>query len=516
MARHWFGQSPADWTFTVGAADAATLAGGVTIKFYDQPTAGTQYTDLLDSTGLPITQVTSATGATGLPKGTIPRFQGPDTVTSMWADAGGGYRSLIMANDLGTDVTTNANNFNAHAGSANGHLTKLADLTDTSVSQPTVDVKGGGLLTYDTVLGKWRPDGSSKALMGWHAALANRHFQRANVVCLGDSITEGQGATAFANSWPARLRQLLRSRFPTDGNPKGGRGFIGALSTGSTSFTWPATVTGGPVSNDDWGPKRLTPQLDAAAPADRIAYAALQGTAADIMWTRLAVGGNFQWRVDAGSWTTVATGGTQQDGMLTRISLGASGAHSLDIEANSAGFQAFVSGIVEYDGDENAGITVHDAGHFGWDTSFWISAITAADTWPSAISALSPHLIVIMLGANDQFLNTVPSTFQSNLVTLISALRGATLAPNPFPPILLAMHAARGGSFTYPWSDYVAAAHTVAAGDALVTVLDLTLGPRLPNQADTPNHGLYADTAHLSNKGSAYVADRIADFIAPR
>lgn len=44
----------------------------------------------------------------------------------------------------------------------------------------------------------------------------------------------------------------------------------------------------------------------------------------------------------------------------------------------------------------------------------------------------------------------------------------------------------------------------------------MTLGPRLPNQADSPNHGLYADTAHLSNKGCAYVADRIASFITPR
>ncbi|MGC9544036.1 SGNH/GDSL hydrolase family protein [Streptomyces sp. UG1] len=275
-------------------------------------------------------------------------------------------------------------------------------------------------------------------------------------------------------------------------------------------------MTGGPTQNDDWGPKRLAAQLDFTAPADRITYSALQGTAVDIMWTRLSLGGNFQYRVDGGSWSSVATGGSDQDGMLTRVTLGASGAHSLDIEAATDGFQAFVSGVIEYDGDENAGITVHDCGHFGWDTSFWISVVTANNTWPAAISALSPHLIVIMLGANDHFLNTDPATYQSNLVTLISSLRGAVGAPSPFPPILLAMHAARGGSFTYPWADYVNAAHNVAQADDLVTCLDLTLGPRLPNQADSPNHGLYADTAHLSNKGNSYVADRICDFISPR
>lgn len=99
MSRHQFGMSPSDWTFTVGTANAATLAGGVTITVWDNATSGTRLTDLLDSTGSPITSVTSSTGTSGLPLGTIPLFYGPDGVTQLWADAGGGYRSLLTAHD---------------------------------------------------------------------------------------------------------------------------------------------------------------------------------------------------------------------------------------------------------------------------------------------------------------------------------------------------------------------------------------------------------------------------------
>lgn len=99
MTRYQFGQGPADWTFTVGSGDTAVLQGGVTITMWDLPASGTQYTDLLDSTGSPIVAVTSASGMDGLPTGTIPSIYGPDGVTDMWADAGGGYRARITAHN---------------------------------------------------------------------------------------------------------------------------------------------------------------------------------------------------------------------------------------------------------------------------------------------------------------------------------------------------------------------------------------------------------------------------------
>lgn len=112
MARHWFGQSLTDWTMVLGDETQvddvrfrpAITTGPVAVTFWDSATGGNPHTDLLDASGAPITQVTTADGTGVLPLGTIPRFRGPDEVTEMWADAGGGARYLMQATSLGTYV----------------------------------------------------------------------------------------------------------------------------------------------------------------------------------------------------------------------------------------------------------------------------------------------------------------------------------------------------------------------------------------------------------------------------
>ncbi|MGC9544035.1 hypothetical protein [Streptomyces sp. UG1] len=219
MARHRFG-GVADYIITVGTDDAATLEPNAQVTCWNAATSGTQYTDLTETDGVtPISGGVLTADATG----SVPEFMGPDGVRSIYLDANGGAgpRRRTVATDVGDDLTTAESDITSHTGAANPHATEVADLTDARADPAVDDVKGGGVLTYDALTSRWRPDGSSKALQGFHAGLANRHFQRCNIVCIGDSITEGQGATAFANSWPSRLRQLLRARFPTDGNPRG-------------------------------------------------------------------------------------------------------------------------------------------------------------------------------------------------------------------------------------------------------------------------------------------------------
>ncbi|WP_435215933.1 glycosyl hydrolase family 28-related protein [Streptomyces sp. bgisy034] len=95
MARSTFGASLAD--YVVRPSDGLwSVASGATITFWDDPDAGTQYTDLLDSGGSPVTQVTADE------YGQIPEFQGPDGVTGMWADAGGTSRAWIEARSTGS------------------------------------------------------------------------------------------------------------------------------------------------------------------------------------------------------------------------------------------------------------------------------------------------------------------------------------------------------------------------------------------------------------------------------
>lgn len=96
MARSTFGAGVAD--FIVQPSDGLWgVAPLATVTFWDEADAGTQYTDLLDAGGVPVTEVTADE------YGQIPEFQGPDSVTGMWADAGGTSRAWIEARSTGSE-----------------------------------------------------------------------------------------------------------------------------------------------------------------------------------------------------------------------------------------------------------------------------------------------------------------------------------------------------------------------------------------------------------------------------
>jgi lysophospholipase L1-like esterase len=365
----------------------------------------------------------------------------------------------------------------------------------------------------------------SASLTPWFAGLSDRLSAPANIVCLGDSITEGLHAvgppsSGFENRWLARLRDLLRTRYPTQGLTGGGRGFIGAASTGETVFTWPATIAGSPGTGSTSGPKAKFVQLNAAGQS--ITFA-LVGDSADIMWVQAPYGGAFSWSVDGGTASKVSTNGSViTDGKTTHVSLGAAGSHKLKLSWVSG--NSNIDGVIEYNGDHAMGIAVHDAGHYGWQTSNWTSALNGgAVAGPaSAIAALAPCAVIITLGFNDQYSDVSPSAFQSNIQSIISGLN-ARLA-TPYPAFVLNMLPPRinQSTYTYPWSQYVAAAYNVAAADSsgpggtsVVSVMDFTLVPTMPG-ADSDAYGFWqpGDLVHPSNRGHQMIADCLTAYLS--
>lgn len=364
----------------------------------------------------------------------------------------------------------------------------------------------------------------SQALMPLFAGLAGRLSARCNIVCIGDSITEGQGAEGprsggFENRWLARLRDQLRARFPTQELIGGGRGFIGAAGTGELTFAWPATPSPGLGTGTSLGPKSKFLQLNGSGQS--ISFD-LTGDAADIMWTQTPFGGAFSWAVDGGSAEQVSTnGGSTVDGKLTHITLGAPGPHTLVVSWVAG--ECDIDGVIEYDGDYSSGIQLHDAGHYGYDTSSWVSALTggAVSGPAAAIAALAPAAVIITLGVNDQFNGVPPATFQSNLQTIIRDLRARL--PRPHPTFLLNMLPPRVNqpSYKYPWSQYITAAQNVALADksgpgstSVATVFDFTARPTMPG-ADTDVYGFWnpGDLVHPSDKGHQRIADCLAEFL---
>ncbi|MFE5662465.1 hypothetical protein ACFQ7W_00845 [Streptomyces niveus] len=95
MARYEFGAGVGD--FVVRPSDGLWGVGaGVEVTFWDAATDGSQYTDLLNTASEPISSVTSDE------YGSLPRFYGPDSVTGMWASAGGTMRAFMDAHSVTT------------------------------------------------------------------------------------------------------------------------------------------------------------------------------------------------------------------------------------------------------------------------------------------------------------------------------------------------------------------------------------------------------------------------------
>ena len=384
------------------------------------------------------------------------------------------------------------------------------------------------LLSDDTMLAAARPLAEtaaqrSLALTPLFAGLAGRLTTRCNIVCLGDSVTEGQGAdgppsSGFENRWLARLRDQLRSRFPTQGLTGGGRGFIGAAGTGELSFAWPAT-TSQPLGSSTGGPKAKFLQL--AGTGQSIMFN-LVGDSADIMWMQVPFGGTFSWAVDGGPATSVPTNGNSlADGKLTHITLGAAGSHPLVLSWVSG--LSNIDGVIEYNGDYSSGIQTHDAGHYGYEASDWISALSGgAATGPAAaIAALAPAAVIITLGVNDQYDGVAPDAYESRLRTIIGNLKARLR--RPYPTFLLNMLPPRYDqkSFRYPWSQYIAAAEKVASkdksgpgGTSVVAVFDFAGTPYMPG-ADTDVYGFWQedDRVHPSNKGHQRIGDCLIEFL---
>jgi hypothetical protein len=167
MARHWFGQGVADWTFEIGPGNEAILSGPAVINFWSQPTGGAAYTDLLDEASAPITSVTSSDGSV-LPLGTIPRFQGPDGVTYMWADTGASARYIMIATDLGDSLAGLATVVAALSSRMEDAENAVANLQAVAAISPVT-------VLYDEVGAAWptRPAIAGTRIVFWLGPVGN-------------------------------------------------------------------------------------------------------------------------------------------------------------------------------------------------------------------------------------------------------------------------------------------------------------------------------------------------------
>lgn len=349
-------------------------------------------------------------------------------------------------------------------------------------------------------------------MVAWLTVLANRHYASGVVACIGTSVTAGNGANTWEHAWPTMMGDALNNRYPSNGLATHGRGIlIPVLDWITPDYV---TVTGTPAVVEGFGLNLNTYDISATGGCTLVYH--LVGTSGFILYENHPAGGSFTWQVDAGAVTTVSTtAGSIQGGQAIGFTLDAApgNAHTLTITWHAGGV-VWIDGVVEFNGDESAGFQAMNFGAGGSLTADW-----AAMNYES-IAGVPSSMYLIELMGNDWIEGVPVATAVANLQTVLGKIIAAAAAvSSPVPQFtLLALYNSipAGVGVALPWSAYVNAMYSIAAGRTDTQVLDLSI--RMP--AAVLGGGPYGeydpDGEHPSDIGHSLIADINASFLGPQ
>lgn len=346
------------------------------------------------------------------------------------------------------------------------------------------------------------------ALRRWSAALADVANNPADVMCIGDSITEGSNSTTVAGRWVDQMTAQLRALVAVPG--VGGGLNYNPVRYVTSSLPSAATVTGAPTSSA-YGLGARSYDLTTTTP---VITFTVTGTSVKIFYVRSATTSVGSYSVDGAT----AVNFTTSTGNLGRIDTQASttvafatrGTHTVAVKWVSGG-TVTVEGLAVFDGDETKGVRIWESGYFGLSTSDITNYIGfGLFGFDDRITAIQPALVIIQFGTNDASTgagNLSAATYKANMLTIISHVKSAsTITPSI---VLMAMYRPNV-TFVEPWGNYVQALYDIAAADPACCVLDLT-GRFPPVASDVL--GLYADTIHPSAKGQISIGAIASNFL---
>ena len=226
--------------------------------------------------------------------------------------------------------------------------------------------------------------------------------QTMTTLVIGDSISEGQGASARGNRWIDKMNDGLKSLYQPGGVTGASTGYLPGYYAASGIGTPYSSVSGG----SEYAAGSLGERSYRFTGAGSITYT-VTGTSADLY---AATGGTYSWAVDGGSATNVSPSGYTK----THISLGSAGSHTITITRVS-GTVTF-GGVMVFNGDESSGIRVVDASHYSWMTTDFDSDLY------TIYNQVSPDLVLFATGIND---TQTDAQIKANVQNMIAQTRAA-------------------------------------------------------------------------------------------
>lgn len=313
----------------------------------------------------------------------------------------------------------------------------------------------------------------------WQNAVESVSSRRANVLVVGDSISEGAWATTYFEGWVHVMHRLLQRNLTGQvggaGHIPAVRGFDGAGNSGfpasngdQWTFSNAAKIDRTSVNQYGLGRRSITLSQGETATIE------FTGDRFQILYTGTPTGGEMSIGVDgieAGAVSTVSS--ETASGLVHTSSPLNSGTHTVTVSAIEG--EVILDGGAFFDGDFESGVTVWDASHAGFGSAHFDGHNPQSSHWADGISAIAPDAVIIALGTNDANAAVqdgyTPEVFGGRIRSIIDLIESKAE-----PTIFVALQPRPGYSpHENPaqwWSEHMDAA-TAAAADRGATVIDL-------------------------------------------
>jgi len=346
--------------------------------------------------------------------------------------------------------------------------------------------------------------GALSPLYGFHSKLALAQTQRCEVLMVGDSIMEGQGAPNPSSRWITLAQTLIQSRY---GPGPAGAGFYPAsfaVNDGTTAWAdrW---IYSGDRGANSFGLGWRGVQLRINGTGNGSATITKTCTSFKLYATRQAADA-MTITIDGGApatWTMATSGAVQQSWTSPALT---AGSHTVVVTA-SAGGPVFTGGFF-YNGDETAGVSLWDASRSGAKFSDFI---TNTD-WYGYLPLINPSLVVLGCGTNDARTSSggySSATYKANALSVVGSIRAKIATV----PILLMPPYKPLGTLIEPWANYTGALREIADATSYTALYDMSA--RIPDLTSDP-YSFLIDTVHPTARGHAMLARLSLAALEPR
>lgn len=331
----------------------------------------------------------------------------------------------------------------------------------------------------------------------WSEALAEAKAGtgRANVLFVGDSYFEGQGAGARASRWVDLLVNGLRTTYEVDGSGLGW--YRPRWSSQQNGVNWPAPTGTAAMSNSE------NYQCAHGTQPTNGQYLewTVSGDSVDLVHATGSGAGSIVVAVDGSTVDTFSCNSTATYGNVRHYNLGSNGSHTFRV--TSSGGTTGIDGIVVYSGDYSAGISYWECSRGGYLSSNFQPSTGAAQGWANS----DAHLVIDSLYGNDYLTSAnTPATAAARFAARVAVYKNLPNSPTIVALLYWGLDAMNGDNgLGYDHQDYRDAIQAVAT----------TEGVQIINLADTyptiSSSYLVADNIHPNATGHQMLADVLLD-----